>query len=226
MRLLLSAMLFTGLAGQAPSQITNRPQLSEARGLADFDLDGNGGWKVTGPVLVLEKAGVPGGAIRRPAAIAVLKSDPVGDFTFTVEMRSTAPVDLEVRDVLLIFGYQSPTRFYYVHLAAKTDAVHNGIFVVDNADRRRLDPQTSTGRLTDQAWHRLRLERRLSTGSIAVYFDDDPAPVLSVTDMTILAGRVGVGSFDETGEYRSFELKGAAAKDAIAALRSAATFLR
>jgi len=221
MRLFLTAIVLTALSAQTPGQLTIRPQISDTRGLADFDLDGNGGWRVAGSVLVLDKAGVPGGPIRRPAAIAVLKSDPVGDFTFTVEMRSTAPVDLAVRDVLLIFGYQSPTRFYYVHLAAKTDAVHNGIFVVDNADRRRLDPQTSTGRLTDQAWHRLRLERRISTGSIAVYFDDDPAPVLSVTDKTILAGRVGVGSFDETGEYRSLELKGAPAKDAIAA-----TFLR
>ncbi len=217
MRLFLTAIVLTALSAQTPGQLTIRPQISDTRGLADFDLDGNGGWRVAGSVLVLDKAGVPGGPIRRPAAIAVLKSDPVGDFTFTVEMRSTAPVDLAVRDVLLIFGYQSPTRFYYVHLAAKTDAVHNGIFVVDNADRRRLDPQTSTGRLTDQAWHRLRLERRVSTGSIAVYFDDDPAPVLSVTDTTILAGRVGVGSFDETGEYRSLELKGAPAKDAIAA---------
>ena len=168
MRLFLTAIVLTALSAQTPGQLTIRPQISDTRGLADFDLDGNGGWRVAGSVLMLDKAGVPGGPIRRPAAIAVLKSDPVGDFTFTVEMRSTAPVDLAVRDVLLIFGYQSPTRFYYVHLAAKTDAVHNGIFVVDNADRRRLDPQTSTGRLTDQAWHRLRLERRVSTGSIAV----------------------------------------------------------
>ena len=40
-----------------------------------------------------------------------------------------------------------------------------------------------------------------------------PAPVLWVTDKTIVSGRVGVGSFDETGEYRSLELKGAAAKE-------------
>ncbi len=32
------------------------------------------------------------------------------------------------RDVLLIVGYQSTARFYYVHLSAARDAVHNGIF--------------------------------------------------------------------------------------------------
>ena len=51
-------------------------------------------------------------------------------------------MDLDVRDVQLILGYQSPTQFYYVHLSAKTDAVHNGIFLVNNADRRRSTNRT------------------------------------------------------------------------------------
>ena len=207
-RLLAFVALPSALAVAAAPQSVVAPAISDARGLADFDLDGSGGWKVQGPVLILEKAGVPGGPIRRPAALAILKSAPFGDLTFTLEARSTAPVDLAVRDVLLIFGYQSPSRFYYVHLAAKTDAVHNGIFVVHDADRRRLDEPTSTARLTDQAWHRLRLERRVATGSIAVYFDDSRTPMLSATDRTIVSGRVGVGSFDETGEYRSLRVQG------------------
>jgi hypothetical protein len=210
---LLTIALAAALVASAAAQTAVAPQLSETRGLADFDLDGTGGWKVQGSLLVLEKAGVPGGPIRRPAALAILKSAPFADFTFTVEARSTAPVDLAVRDVLLIFGYQSPSRFYYVHLAAKTDPVHNGLFVVNNADRRRLDEPTSTARLTDQAWHRLRLERRVATGSIAVYFDESQTPMLAATDKTILSGRVGVGSFDETGEFRSLRVQAAAGKD-------------
>jgi hypothetical protein len=210
-RLVLALACVAWLAAAASAQSVVAPALSDARGLADFDLDGSGGWKVQGPALILEKAGVPGGPIRRPAALAILKSAPFGDLTFTLEARSTAPVDLAVRDVLLIFGYQSPSRFYYVHLAAKTDAVHNGIFVVNDADRRRLDEPTSTARLTDQSWHRLRLERRVATGSIAVYFDGNPTPMLSATDRTIVAGRVGVESFDETGEFRSLRVQGTAA---------------
>ena len=207
-RLVLTIACGASLIALAAAQTTMAPQLSDARGLADFDLDGTGAWNVQGSLLILEKAGVPGGPIRRPAALAILKSAPFGDFTFTVEARSTAPVDLAVRDVLLIFGYQSPSQFYYVHLAAKTDPVHNGIFVVNHADRRRLDEPTSTARLTDQAWHRLRLERRVAAGSIAVYFDDSQTPMLSATDRTILSGRVGVGSFDETGEFRNIEVRG------------------
>lgn len=203
--LILAAAVFGQSSGD---DVTVKPVISQARGMADWDLDGNGGWAVRGDVLVLEKAGVPEGPIRRPAALAILKSQPLTDLTFRVDVKSTAPPDLAVRDVQIVLGYQSPTRFYYVHLSAKTDAVHNGIFLVDNADRRRLDKLDSKAPLTDQAWHRVRLEREVESGRIAVYFDDAPEPVLSVVDKTLTWGRVGIGSFDETGEFRNVELKG------------------
>jgi hypothetical protein len=189
-------------------EVTVKPDLSEKRGLVDFDLDGNGTWQVRGDVLALVKEGVPGGKIRRPAALALLKSEPLTDLTLHLELRSTAPVDLAVRDVQLIVGYQSPSRFYYVHLSAKTDAVHNGIFLVDNADRRRIDEPNPKAWLVDQAWHRVRLERNVAKGTIAVFFDDHPEPVLSATDTTLAWGRVGVGSFDEVGEFRNIEVRG------------------
>lgn len=192
---------------QARTHVTT-PAITERRGLADFDLDGNGTWAVHGNVLTLEKAGVPGGPIRRPAALAILKSDPFTDLTFKVEMRSTAPVDLDVRDVQLIFGYQSPSEFYYVHLSKITNDVHNGIFLVNKADRERIDNPTVPAKFTDQAWHRVRLERRIADGSARVFFDDEPKPILEATDKTFLWGRVGVGSFDETGEFRAFDLRG------------------
>lgn len=207
MRIVIALAFAVGLVGQAAVPRVWNPDLSEARGLADWEVDGNGTWHMRGGVLALDKEGVPAGPIRRPGAMAILKAPIVGSFTLQLDVKSTAPVDLLVRDVLLIFGYQSPTRLYYVHLAAKTDGVHNGIFLVDNADRRRLDQPTSTARLTDQAWHRVRLERDTTSGAIRVFFDDAATPMLTTTDTTILSGRVGVGSFDETGEFRGIELR-------------------
>ena len=193
----------------APAEVRVAPAISEARGLSGWELDGSGTWTVRGDVLVLERPGTPGGPIRRPAALAILESPPVTSFTFEVDVRSTAPVDLPVRDVQIVFGYQSPTAFYYIHLSAKTDAVHNGIFLVHHADRRRLDEPASTPRLTDQAWHRVRVERDAASGRIAVFFDGGAAPVLSAVDRTLQWGRVGVGSFDETAEFRNVVLRGA-----------------
>ena len=196
------ALTASALAGQ----VVLRPDFVDARGVSQWDIDGSGQWRMAGGILQLYTAGAPAGPIRKPAAMAIFKSEPVGDFTLDVDLRSTAPVDLEVRDVLLIFGYQSPTRFYYVHLSKKTDAVHNGIFLVKDADRKRLDATTSVGRLVDQEWHHVRLVREVASGRIQVFFDTDPNPVLSVVDGTLTTGRVGVGSFDETAEFRGMEL--------------------
>jgi hypothetical protein len=204
----IATVVWVTLLAQVGSWVTLKPQISERRGFADFDLDGNGSWIVRGDTLVLEKAGVPGGPIRRPAALAILKSEPLKDVTFSVELKSTAPENLDVRDVQVIVGYQSPSQFYYIHLSAKTDGVHNGIFLVNNADRRRLDEPTSRPRLVDQAWHRVRVERKISDGSIQVFVDNDPSPALSTTDRTLIWGRVGIGSFDETGEFRAIEVTG------------------
>lgn len=207
-QMLTTVALALGLAAQAAGPLTIKPSISEQRGFADFDLDGNGTWKVRGNVLVLEKEGVPGGPIRKPAALAILKSEPFTDVTLRADIRSTAPADLAVRDVQLIVGYQSPTRFYYAHVSAKTDAVHNGVFIVNDADRKRIDQPTSRAPLTDQAWHRVRLERDAAAGTIKVFFDDDEEPFLSTVDRTFTWGRVGLGSFDETAEFRNIEVTG------------------
>jgi hypothetical protein len=189
-------------------EVTVRPTLDRPERLSEWTLDGSGSWEIAAGALVLAKPGVPGGPVRRPAALAILKSDLFTTVRLEAEVRSTAPVDLAVRDVNLIVGYESPSRFYYVHLAGRTDAVHNGIFVVADADRRRLDAGETPPQLKDQAWHRIRVERDGPSGRIDVYVDDFSRPVLRAVDGTIRAGRVGFGSFDETGEFRSIVVTG------------------
>jgi hypothetical protein len=207
MRALLAVATAVALIGSVLSAQTVTAEFVDARGLSQWDIDGNGGWRMAGNVLQLFTAGVPAGPIRKPAALAILKSAPVGNFTLDVELRSTAPIELDVRDVLLIFGYQSPTRFYYVHLSKRTDAVHNGVFLVNDADRKRLDAPTSVARLGDQAWHRVRLTRDATSGQILVFVDGDATPALSAKDTTLQTGRVGIGSFDETAEFRALTLR-------------------
>ena len=195
-------------AATAQPKTTVRADLASAKRIADWTLDGNGTWDVAGGSLRLTKAGIPGGPIRRPAALAILKSRPFARLTLEAEIKSTAPVDLPVRDVDLIFDYESPNRFYYVHLAGITNAVHNGIFVVADADRRRLDEPDSVPQMKDQAWHRIRLERDPASGSIEIFVDGSSAPVLKANDKTITSGRIGFASFDETGEFRKIVVSG------------------
>lgn len=210
MRMFVSGGVMAALYAVAVAQqpMTLRPRLDSAERLGDWTLDGSGSWEIAGGKLVLVKEGTPAGPIRRPAALAILKSPAFGRVTLEAEIRSTAPPDLKVRDLLLIVGYESPTRFYYVHLSGVTDGVHNGIFLVADADRRRIDDGKGEPQLKDQAWHRARVERDSSTGRIDVFVDGSAKPVLQATDTTIPSGRVGLGSFDETGEFRGITVKG------------------
>ncbi len=184
-----------------------------ARLETDWTLDGSGVWAIRGGLLALEKAGTPSGPIRRPSALAVLRATPLRDLTVDLELRSTAPPVEQVprRDALVIVGYESPTRFYYVHISAARDAVHNGIFLVADADRKRIDTQSERAILVDAAWHRVRVVREAASGRIEVFADDQAAPIMSARDTTIASGRVGVGSFDDTAEFRALRIEGRAA---------------
>ncbi|MFI5078976.1 MAG: hypothetical protein ACHQRO_16615 [Vicinamibacteria bacterium] len=159
-------------------------------------------------LLLLEKAGVPAGPIRRPGALAILKTPALGDSSIEVELRSDAPEDVIRRDLLLVAGWQSPTRLYYVHLSAIRDDVHNGIFVVDNADRRRIDDKSDRPALKDRAWHAARLVRTASAGRLEVFVDGETTPIMTATDPAIPSGRLGVGSFDDAGAFRGIRVQG------------------
>jgi len=193
---------------QARQEFSVHPDLSKSGNIAQWDLDGSGIWRIDARKLILSKAGTPSGFIRRPAALAILNMQPVQRVTIEADIRSTAPADVVRRDLDIIVGYESPTRFYYVHLAAVSDDVHNGIFRVKNADRVRIDSGGAKPQLADFSWHHVRVDRDGRTGRIAVYMDGSRAPVLQATDTTIGRGRVGVGSFDDTGEFRDIVIEG------------------
>lgn len=197
------ALLIVAPTVQAQQPGVLRPSLDSPARLADWTIDGPGGWEIRDGLLALVKAGVPGGPIRRPAGLAIFKSAPLGKLRLEADVRSEEPVELEVRDINVVVGWQSPTRFYYIHLAARTDAVHNGIFLVADADRKRLDQPTSTPQLKDKTWHRIRVERDPASGRIAVFVNGAATPALEAIDTTLTTGRIGFGSFDETGQFRN-----------------------
>jgi hypothetical protein len=194
----------------ATDQVAMRPTLGPQSIDKEWTLDGSGTWTIRDGLLVLVTAGKPGGPIRRPSALAIVNGPDLTDTTLEVDVRSTAalPPVTPRRDALLVAGYQSPSRFYYVHLSAARDDVHNGIFLVNEADRRRIDSRADITPLVDQAWHRVRLVRAAATGRLEVYVDDRTEPIMVAVDTTLGWGRVGVGSFDDTAEFRRVVVKG------------------
>ena len=166
-------------------------------------------WEFPGEEIVLAEAGSdPGDGIRRPFEYATLNSEPFGSVQLEAEVRLDEPASVNNRDIILVFGYQSDTEYYYAHLSQdNTIYAHNGIFKVDNADRERIDDQWdgSVGAppaVTDEEWHGVRLVHCAETGEIAVWMDGLDRPLLTATDDTFDSGLVGFGSFDNIGRMR------------------------
>jgi hypothetical protein len=167
-------------------------------------------WELSGGQAVMTERGTAPPGPRRPFEYAVVTKGPeLGSLSYRAEVRIDEPVTRNDRDVVLIWNYQSPTRFYYAHLSQdNTIYPHNGIFVVDDADRRRIDDQwngTDLGAppaIDDTDWHDVRLDYAARTGRIAVYVDGSREPLMTATDTAFAGGRVGFGSFDNYGRVR------------------------
>jgi len=144
---------------------------------------------------------------RSPYNMSLLKDVVVGDFEINVKVLSTHE-DYGHRDVCLFFGYQNPAQFYYVHLGKKTDDHANQIFIVNNAARTKISTKTTSGTDWDDQWHNVRIVRHVEKGTIGIYYDDMKNPIMLATDKTFQWGQVGLGSFDDTGDWDDFVLRG------------------
>ena len=204
---LLPLLWIAGACAPSAGEPTLDPELSTEADAAAWEFQNPGSWSVGDGVLQLHTPGRPGGPIRKPAEWAILRGDHFGSVTVEAQVRADAPVTRMGRDVLIYFGYQSPTRFYYAHLSNETSTPHNGIFLVNDADRRRIDDGTAVPRLLDDQWHDVRLERDVRSGAIRVFLDDMATPVLQATDTTLRTGRIGFGSFDDPAAFRSIRVQ-------------------
>jgi hypothetical protein len=176
-------------------------------------------WQFQGDQMILAEAGAERPGPRRPFEYAVLtKGAELSNVRVDAKVRLDTPVEVTNRDVILVFGYRSDTEFYYAHISTdNTIYPHNGIFVVDNADRLRVDDQwnatTSRGAppgITDTEWHDVSVTHCADSGEIAVRVDGEL--LMTARDTTFASGRTGFGSFDNIGRVRNFRATGTAAR--------------
>ena len=72
----------------------------------------------------------------------------------------------------------------------------------------RFDSRDSHMTPWDSDWHTVRIKRRVGSGLIEVYWDDMAQPVMRANDRTFQWGQVGIGSFDDTGDWDDIRLFG------------------
>lgn len=158
----------------------------------------------------LTSPGEPG-EVRAPTSWSLLKDFDVSSFIFTGRLRCKSSMDNPHRDMVIVFHYQDPTHFYYVHFSASSDENHNIIGLVNGKDRVKINhepPGGSDARLTDMGFHDFKVSYHAETGEIKAYLDDMTTPIMTATDRTFGHGLVGVGSFDDTGSFDDIELWG------------------
>ncbi|QDT34911.1 hypothetical protein [Thalassoglobus polymorphus] len=145
---------------------------------------------------------------RSPHSLSLVKDVVVSDFVFSAKVK-TLQSSRAHRDMCLFFGYQDPANFYYVHLGEKTDPHANQIFIVNDAPRIKISEKTNDGTpWKDEAWHQVKVVRRVSDGLIEIYFDNMEQPQMVAHDKTFTWGQVGLGSFDDLGQWDDVQLQG------------------
>lgn len=162
-------------------------------------------WKVAiedgVPVLRLVEHRGPVPGPRRPIQFALADLSEYGRVTFEADVKPLGG------SLLIVFGYRDEGHFDYAHLSVDTGAkqpVHNGIFHVYGGERVRISSErgpaafTATGR-----WHHVKLTHDATMGSVDVIVDGQALPALHAVDLSLGPGKIGPGSFDETGEFKN-----------------------
>jgi hypothetical protein len=114
------------------------------------------------------------------------------------------------RSVLIVFAYRDPEHFDYAHLstdAAERQPVHNGIFHVYGGERVRISAESGPAAFAASGrWYHVTLTHDSSAGAVEVAIDGRAAPALHAVDLSLGPGKVGLGSFDETGAFKNIKI--------------------
>ena len=91
--------------------------------------------------------------------------------------------------------------------------MHNGVFHVFEGDRVRISPlEGGPGALPDQEWTHIKMTWNGKTGEMVCYANGKTTGALRGVDVSLKHGRVGLGSFNETGAFRNFKITGTPVK--------------
>ena len=200
-------------AGIPPEyQLLYTQDFKKVDALKDFVFSDPNAWKISEgdgkPALELVKQSAYKPAVRSPLNIALIKDKVFGDVIFEAECLQTGK-EYGHRDMVFYYGFQEPAKFYYTHIATAADDHAHNCFIVNNAPRTKFARETTKGANWGlNVWHRVRIERKPSTGSVRVFFDDLEKPIMTGEEKTFDKGFIGFGSFDDTGKVTNIKVWG------------------
>jgi hypothetical protein len=165
-----------------------------------------GDWATGENLLQLKTSSEPvAGQPRRPTHYALLESKPYSKVTVEGEFKRNG------RSLIIVYGFQNESHYNYAHISSDDAAkqnVHNGMFHVFGGERVRMSSTDGPASFTTQDWTPVKLVWDGSTGLCTVEVNGKKNPSLTATDMSLKWGQVGLGSFDETGDFRNIKVTG------------------
>ncbi len=140
---------------------------------------------------------------RRPIQFALADTDYV---------RVTVEADVKPlgRSLMIVFAYRDEAHFDYAHLSTDTGTkqpVHNGVFHVFGGERVRIsNPNGPAAFAATGRWYHVKLMHDAQSGTVNVTVDGQALPSLKAVDLSLGGGKVGIGSFDETAEFKNVKI--------------------
>lgn len=132
--------------------------------------------------------------------------------TVTVSLEAKAPEG----HFIVVYAYRDESHFNYAHLSIDTgvkQSVHNGIFHVYGGDRVRISSEAGPAALPmKDTWVKVQLTHDAKTGIVGVTVDGKPLPAFEAVDLSLGPGRIGLGSFFNTAQFRNVKITGTPAK--------------
>lgn len=138
---------------------------------------------------------------RSPLGLAILRGPEFGDGTLSVQCRQTGR-EYPHRDLVVVFAYRDADHFAYAHLASRGDDNAHQVMLVDGADRRPVTSERTAGVAWGDGWHEIELRRQGER--VEVRFD---GVLVLAGAVPAWRGRVGLGSFDDTGRFRALRIE-------------------
>jgi hypothetical protein len=140
---------------------------------------------------------------RYPVQYALLAGDEFGSFRLECEVKR------ESGSLILVYAWQGPKHFNYVHLSVDSpekQPVHNGVFHVFGSDRSRISVTKGAGSLPTTDWTPVVLDYDAKTGVMKATVGGKEFPSLVAADLSLTRGRIGLGSFFETAQFRKLRI--------------------
>ncbi len=163
-------------------------------------------WSIENAVLkLLVAANPPPGVPRRPQKFALAETAPFRRVTVEAEVRRNGS------SLIIVYAWQDESHYNYAHISADTAAkqnVHNGMFHVFGGERVRISPLDGPASLPTREWTPVKLVFDGDTGRCYVEVSGNRNPSLEAVDLSLRFGRVGLGSFNETGDFRNVRISG------------------